>query len=204
MKKTLKTILFYVLSCTWGIILTFIGVLIAAALLIVGYKPYKFHNYVYFRVGDHWGGFEMGPFFLLDNQCGLPSKQHEAGHGIQNAILGPFMPFVVSIPSATRWGLFNFETQKGRYIFGVILSVVIGLISGAGIVCGAIFHIIALVIIGCLIFGYALAFAIWLLVYEIPKYTEYVDYYSIWFESATHKFGASYLGKLIFPEDEGK
>ena len=28
---------------------------------------------------------------------------HESGHGIQNLLFGPLMPFVVSIPSAIRY-----------------------------------------------------------------------------------------------------
>lgn len=30
-------------------------------------------------------------------------KQHEAGHGVQNIMFGPLMPFLVSIPSAIRY-----------------------------------------------------------------------------------------------------
>ncbi len=77
--KTFKKVMFYVLSCTWGIILTLMGTVVALALLITGHKPHKFYNSVYFRVGDYWGGFEMGPFFIMDKQGGLSTKQHEAG-----------------------------------------------------------------------------------------------------------------------------
>lgn len=201
--KIFKKVMFYVLSCTWGIILTIMGAVVALALLITGHKPHKFYNSVYFRVGDNWGGFEMGPFFIIDKQGDLPTKQHEAGHGIQNIVLGPLMPFVVSIPSATRWWLFWFNTQKQRYIFGSILSAVIGIIGLVGIILGAVFNLLFLIIIGGIFFAYAIFLVIWLMVFEIPKYTGYVDYYSAWFESGTHKFGASYIGAQRYTEDDG-
>lgn len=83
--------------------MTLIGALVALGLLITGHKPKLFHYFVYFEVGRNWGGFEAGCFFFANENVSLHTKQHEAGHGLQNIIFGVFMPFVVSIPSAARY-----------------------------------------------------------------------------------------------------
>lgn len=101
--KIFKVVLFWVASCTWGILMTLFGALVALALLISGHKPKTFHYFIYFEVGVGWGGFEAGPFFIVNKDAGLTLKQHESGHGLQNIILGPLMPFTVSIPSAVRY-----------------------------------------------------------------------------------------------------
>lgn len=101
--KTFKTIIFWFLSLTWGLPMTLMGAVVALALLITGHKPKRFHHSIYFEVGENWGGFEAGGFFFTDKTPSLHTKQHESGHGLQNIVLGPLMPFVVSIPSAIRY-----------------------------------------------------------------------------------------------------
>ncbi|EOZ2853465.1 hypothetical protein ACQQ4G_003151 [Listeria monocytogenes] len=99
----MKKVLFWVASFTWGLPLTLFGSLVAIILLIAGYKPKRFHWFIYFEVGEDWGGFEGGMFIIT---CKNPHKtllQHEAGHGIQNIMFGFLMPFIVSIPSAIRY-----------------------------------------------------------------------------------------------------
>ena len=100
--KTFKTIIFWFLSLTWGLPMTLMGAIVAFVLLITGHKPKRFHHSIYFEVGENWGGFEAGGFFFTDKTPSLHTKQHESGHGLQNIVLGPLMPFVVSIPSAIR------------------------------------------------------------------------------------------------------
>ena len=39
---------------------------------------------------------------------------HEFGHSFQNAILGPFMIFLVSIPSAIRYWYQTIRESKGK------------------------------------------------------------------------------------------
>ena len=101
--KTFKTIIFWFLSLTWGLPMTLMGAVVALALLITGHTPKRFHHSIYFEVGATWGGFEAGGFFFTDKTPSLHTKQHESGHGLQNIVLGPLMPFVVSIPSAIRY-----------------------------------------------------------------------------------------------------
>ena len=83
--------------------MSIIGALVILALMIAGHKPKLFHNRVYIEVGKSWGGLELGCFFIANKNSSLHIKQHEAGHTIQNAILGVFFPFVIGIPSAVRY-----------------------------------------------------------------------------------------------------
>ena len=116
--------LYYTLAHTWGILLTLTGYIITTGLLIfnallpvinwVAVKVFKkapldsaklktFYWVYYFNIGKHWGGMEMGTMFLTDSYDSDHTKKHEFGHSFQNALLGPLMPFLVSIPSATRY-----------------------------------------------------------------------------------------------------
>lgn len=114
MKKKIIGFCFWVLSLTWGLPMTLCGALVAAALVVTGHKPRMFHHLVYFEVGRGWGGFGCGAFFVVNRGAGLHLKQHEAGHGIQNIILGVFMPFVVSIPSAIRYWYREYLVKSGK------------------------------------------------------------------------------------------
>lgn len=118
MKRVLSYIGFWLISLTWGCIMTFIGAVVALVLLIAGKKPQRIGPNIYFRVGKHWGGVELGPFFLVDSTAGKHTVCHECGHGIQNCIWGPLMPFVICIPSATRYWyreyLYKYNIEKYR------------------------------------------------------------------------------------------
>lgn len=101
--RTIKNILFWVISLTWGLLLTIIGLLVAVVLMVTGHKPQRFHQFIYFKVGENWGGVNFGPIFIVDKHTHESTWRHEAGHGLQNIMLGPLMPFVVAIPSAIRY-----------------------------------------------------------------------------------------------------
>lgn len=105
--------LFYLLSFTWGIIMSFIGCIVAVVLLAMGYEPKRFHCMIYFEVGSGWGGVNLGCFFIVQKGSPLSRLQHESGHGLQNATLGVFMPFVVAIPSAIRYWYRKYKINKG-------------------------------------------------------------------------------------------
>lgn len=193
--KALKVVLFYIASFTYGIIMTLIGCFVCLALLISGHKPKRFHHVIYFEVGKNWGGVELGCFFLTDTTPSLHTKQHESGHGIQNVWLGPLMPFLVCIPSAARYWLYEFKTQKGRYIYATILFLVGCLIAAALIVPGAVFGLLPCWICGALVLTYFIYILIWLIVIEIPKYKEGKSpaYDSFWVEGWASSLGAKYF-----------
>lgn len=119
-KEKWEGIGFWVASLTWGCLMTLIGAVIALAMLVIGKKPRRFHYFIYFSIGEYWGGFNCGPFIFIDGdtakaheQCvraygkgsgwSLRMIQHETGHGLQNIMLGVFMPFVIAIPSCIRY-----------------------------------------------------------------------------------------------------
>ena len=196
----MKKFLFYFLSFTWGIIMTLIGCFAFLGLIITGHKVRKFNERYYIQVGNHWGGVNLGCFFLTDNSPSLHTKQLESGHGIQNIILGPFMPFVVCIPSAIRYWLMEIKKQSSRYVFASIVSILIILIGVALIVPGFVFTLIPLIVIGDLISIYGITLFCWLIILEIPKYKEHnPDYDSIHFEE-----GASRIGATLFPNETEK
>ena len=86
--------LFYTLQFTWGLLMNIIGLLVFAVLIIFKKKkPKKFHNHYYIPMDGNWG-LEMGLFFLCDKDESTYILRHEAGHGLQNIIFGPFTIFI--------------------------------------------------------------------------------------------------------------
>ncbi len=112
--KTIKTIGFYIASFTWGLPITLLGCFVALSLLITGHKPHRFHSLIYFEVGEDWGGFDLGCFFVVNKGASVAMMQHESGHGLQNIMFGIFMPFVVSIPSAVRYWYREYLVRSGK------------------------------------------------------------------------------------------
>ena len=106
----LKLVIFYVLSFTWGIIMSFIGLFPLVYCAIRG-KVYIYHRRLYGILGSsNWGGISLGCFFFVcpsahetDEKDGVYLKAHECGHGLQNCVFGPLFPFIVGIPSAIRY-----------------------------------------------------------------------------------------------------
>lgn len=47
--KTVKAIMFWLLSLTWGALMTLCGGVVALALLVTGHKPKRFHYLIYFE-----------------------------------------------------------------------------------------------------------------------------------------------------------
>ena len=95
--------LYYFLNFTWGIVMTFMGLLITLVLLISGKKPKKHERVWYFEVGEYWGGVNFGVMFLAGKDPSKGLKSHEYGHSFQNAIFGPLFPLLIGIPSMIRY-----------------------------------------------------------------------------------------------------
>ena len=112
--------LYYLMACTWGIIMTILGCLITIILAIVKiFIPKKiiFERYYWIysiTVGpEWWGGCEMGLMFLRDHNSSVNYiNPHEFGHTFQNCLLGPLFPFMVAIPSAIRYWLREIFPKK--------------------------------------------------------------------------------------------
>ena len=96
-----KTV-FWLLSWTWGIVMTLIGTIIIGALRIFGYKPYRNQYGWACEIGENWGGLEIGPYCLVNKNPSQHTLDHEFGHALQNCYFGPFMIFI-SLASAARY-----------------------------------------------------------------------------------------------------
>lgn len=102
---------YYTLQLTWGIILNIIGAIVALVLFCCGHRPVKYGwNYCFELDVDF--GLELGVFFIAPKNGSTRTKNHEHGHGVQNAYLGPFFIGVVAIPSAVRYWLRKFARKK--------------------------------------------------------------------------------------------
>lgn len=99
----MKKSTFYILSFTWGLPLTLAGLITSLALVCLRKKPKRWGGCWYFEIGKGWGGLEIGIVFLASKTASDHTKNHEHGHAIQNCYYGPLMPFIVCIPSCTRY-----------------------------------------------------------------------------------------------------
>ena len=98
MNKTL----YWIISLTWGLLMTLIGAIVFSILILCGHKVQQNQLGWRIEIGDGWGGFSMGPFALVERDNSFLSA-HEFGHSIQNCIFGPFMLIIVVIPSIARY-----------------------------------------------------------------------------------------------------
>lgn len=196
-KKVLSYIVFWLIQCTWGVIMTTIGAVAALVLIIAGHKPKTMGPMVYFQVGMGWGGIELGGFFICSKTCDVDTKYHEGGHGLQNLIWGPLMPFVVCIPSATRYWLREMPTRLKKGLFNLYFLLT-ALVVTTGLACftALVLHSTVLTIFAEILRVYFCIVSIWLTVFEIPKYDKgYVDYDAIWFEGQATEWGTKVYGK---------
>ena len=195
--KVLKTIGFWLVQCTWGFVMTFIGALVICGLMICGKKPKHIGPVVYIEVGSNWGGLELGGFFICHKGPVFHTIYHECGHTIQNMIWGPLYPFVIGMPSIARYWLRNFKTHLTKSLFNLVyLICALAITTGLACFCHYVIDVKALVII-CEIFRiYFLLISIWFSSYEIHKYDKgYVDYDDAWFEGQASKLGYKYFAK---------
>lgn len=108
--------IFWLLSWTWGIVMTLIGTCVFGILILFGYKPYKNQYGYVIEIGSAWGGLEIGPYCLVNKHPSQRTLNHEFGHALQNCYFGPFMVFI-SIASAIRywWREYLIRVKKKTY-----------------------------------------------------------------------------------------
>jgi len=107
--------LYYILNLTWGLPMAILGFLITLVLLPFGrIKRFGYTYGIELHANTGWG-FSVGTMFVYgyNSRASIGLKSHEFGHSVQNAIFGPFMPFLVYIPSATRFWFRNFQMKRG-------------------------------------------------------------------------------------------
>lgn len=107
-------ILYYLLNLTWGLPMTFIGAASALVLTVCGKRPESHAGCLCYTVGKNWGGVSLGLIMICDGRKSERDRDHEFGHSVQNAVFGIFMPFIVCIPSAVRYRIFNYRKLHGK------------------------------------------------------------------------------------------
>lgn len=114
-KLSNKKYLYFFLNFTWGLLLTLLGYFLMLILLPFGrVRRYSYTLYFEFNKKTGWG-FSLGTVFFVGKQADKSIKEHEFGHTVQNAILGPFMIFLVSIPSVVRFWYRDYLYSQGKY-----------------------------------------------------------------------------------------
>lgn len=110
----MRKFFYWFIQFTWGLPLTLAGGILALLLIARGVKPQKFAYAIYFACGEHWGGLNLGGFFFVQKDADTSIKSHEYGHSLQNLLLGPLTPFLVTIPSALRYHYRRWKRAKGH------------------------------------------------------------------------------------------
>ena len=105
---------YYLLSFTWGLPVTLGGCVVALALVVTGHRPRRYGWDWCFDLEVDWG-LDMGLFFIADSGGSRRLHDHEHGHTLQNIRLGPFMPFVVCLPSTVRFWHRHLAEKRGKY-----------------------------------------------------------------------------------------
>ena len=108
-------IVYYILSYTWGLATSIVGLLTTLVLLIMGEKREGWYRVWYFRRGKLWGGVSLGSMFVRDDTSSISINEHEYGHTFQNAIYGPFFIFLIAIPSCIRYRYRNYNVKR-KYV----------------------------------------------------------------------------------------
>lgn len=104
--------LYFVLNLTWDIFMNIIGALVTLSLIAA--KPKRYYVTIGTSINKQWGGLELGMFHLRDTTSTEYVSYHEMGHAFQNAIYGPFFPFLIGIPSMIRYWYQAIRTKKGK------------------------------------------------------------------------------------------
>ena len=114
MKPVKNKFLFYLLSFTWGLPMTLIGMFGAVALRIAGCNYQKVGYCYHFETGYDWGGVSLGMFIFTQRHAVDHITFHEHGHAFQNCYLGFLMPFIVGLPSAIRYQYRKIRAKRGN------------------------------------------------------------------------------------------
>ena len=107
---------FYFLSFTWGLPVTLLGLVMALVCVICGKKPKKWGYCWYFDVGEHWGGTELGIFFIKDSWTRFKYfRRHIADCSInQYSVIPSASSAVLMPPAPTPANIRNNARAKAR------------------------------------------------------------------------------------------
>ena len=120
-KKIILGTLFWIISLTWGALLTLPGLIVSIFAIILGGKVHRNGFSYIIEIGGNWGGLEIGAIALCGNYSKSSpnwfshTRAHEFGHNLQQLIFGPFQLFIVMIPSAIRYWYNRLHGLKHPY-----------------------------------------------------------------------------------------
>lgn len=123
MKRENRLVL-YLLSLTWGAIMTIIGFVVALILITFMAKSIRISFYrgrmiIHFKYRS-FGGAGLGLVIISSGREGnYTLLDHEIGHSIQNCWYGPLFIFLVAIPSAIRYQMWDYLDKKYRSKYGI-------------------------------------------------------------------------------------
>lgn len=116
MKKLILKILYWILSLTWGAILSIPGLIGLCVLWAAGCPIIKNGFSYIVVVGNGWGGLNLGIISFVEksgDEYFQSTRRHEFGHSLQNIIFGPLQLFIVAIPSVIRYWYQTIRDIKG-------------------------------------------------------------------------------------------
>lgn len=123
--KTVFKIIYWLLSFTWGLLMSFIGLIVTCVVILKGGKIHKNGCSIIIEISNNWGGLSLGCFVFCANYNETNSywfehtRKHEFGHSLQNIILGPLFIFIVAIPSVIRYHYKNYCVKYNKKQFDV-------------------------------------------------------------------------------------
>ena len=115
-------VVYFILSFTWGMMMSFVGAVTALVLLIFGRGGFGVvgHTPAFIFKKERNNAFSIGLFIFVDHIEKDRFNGHEVGHTVQNCMYGPFVLFLVYIPSFVRyWWRTNDKhryTKDGEFI----------------------------------------------------------------------------------------
>lgn len=108
---------FYLLSFTWGLLWTMIGLLTALVIVIVFRKEVLVVKHqgrlrIHF-IKRNFGGVSMGVVIITSGEfTNQTLVRHELGHTLQSAWFGPLFIPLIAIPSGIRYQLWSRIKKK--------------------------------------------------------------------------------------------
>ena len=107
-------VLYILLNHTWGLLTTLPGYILFLFLWpFAKVTRYRGNLYLEFKKNKNPGwGFSLGAVIFSSKNVGAYLLNHERGHTFQNAIFGPFMLFLVTIPSFIRYWYRRIRSER--------------------------------------------------------------------------------------------
>jgi hypothetical protein len=125
--KEANKMIIVLINCTWGVIQNFLGAIVYAICVTAkGHPSYPYKGAIVTYVKGFGGGISLGSFIFIGTNVTMEDApksflvNHEYGHSLQSAILGPLYLLVIGLPSiiwANFFGDWRKRNNKNYYWF---------------------------------------------------------------------------------------